>query len=134
MTGRINVLLSQIIQDEVLAEEIEMHKGLDNNQIPLPLQRFQSYIMELKPEINLDEKTTSLTKAISSCMRDSYHHARVTGSHVLECIMDAALSAVKRTQLQEASNVRVLVLLQMDYKSTELFDLLSFIVFGSHLV
>lgn len=124
MTGRINVLLSQIIQDEVLAEEIEMQRGLDNNQIPLPIQRFLSYITGLNSEFNSDEKTTHLSKAILHCMRDLYHYARVSGSHVLECIMDAALSAVKRTELQEANNVRALVLL---------LDFLLFIVSGSHL-
>ncbi|XP_038897971.1 uncharacterized protein LOC120085832 isoform X2 [Benincasa hispida] len=97
-----------IIQDEVLAEEIEIHRVLDNNQIPLPIQRFLIYVTELKPEINLDEKTAYLTKAIFSCMSDLYHYARVSGSHVLECIMDAALSAVKRTELQEANNVLLL--------------------------
>ncbi|XP_022976078.1 uncharacterized protein LOC111476590 isoform X1 [Cucurbita maxima] len=102
------VEMIQIIQDEVLAEEIEMHRGPDNNQIPLPMQRFLSNIMELKPEMNLDEKTACLTKAIFSCMRDLYHYARVSGSHVLECIMDAALSAVKRTELQEANHVLLL--------------------------
>jgi len=35
-----------------------------------------------------------------------YHYARVSGLHVLECIMDTSLSAVKREQLDEASNVR----------------------------
>lgn len=134
MTGRINVFLSQIIQDEVLAEEIEIHRGLDSHQIPLPIQRFLSYIMELKPEINLDEKTAYLTKAIFSCTRDLYHYARVSGSHVLECIMDAALSAVKRTELEEANNVCALILLLMELKSAELIVFLLFIVSGSHLV
>ncbi|KAL0553274.1 hypothetical protein IC582_007163 [Cucumis melo] len=102
------VEMIQIIQDQVLAEEIEIHRGLDNNQIPLPIQRFLSYIMELKPEISVDEKTAYLTKATFFCTSDLYHYARVSGSHVLECIMDAALSAVKRTELQEANNVLLL--------------------------
>lgn len=131
MTDRINVLLSQIIQDEVLAEEIEMHRGLDNNQIPLPVQRFLSYIMELKPEIDLDEKTMYITKAIFSCMRDLYHYARVSGSHVLECIVDAALSAVKRTELQEANNVCAFA---SNGIRKPRIDFLLFVVSGSHLV
>ena len=134
MTGRINVFLSQIIQDEVLAEEIEMHRGPDKNQIPLPIQRFLSNIMELKPEMNLDEKTACLTKAIFSCTRDLYHYARVSGSHVLECIMDAALSAVKRTELQEANHVCASVLLLMEFKSVEFIEFLLFVVSESHLI
>ncbi|KAI7994948.1 hypothetical protein LOK49_LG11G01633 [Camellia lanceoleosa] len=43
--------------------------------------------------------------ATHSCMSDMYHYARVSGLHVLECVMDTALSAVKREQLQEASTV-----------------------------
>ncbi|KNA04878.1 hypothetical protein SOVF_195620 isoform A [Spinacia oleracea] len=40
---------------------------------------------------------------ITSCMRDLYHYARVAGLHVLECVMETALSAVKNEQLEEAS-------------------------------
>ncbi|KAK9273852.1 hypothetical protein L1049_018664 [Liquidambar formosana] len=102
------VQMIQVIQDELLSEEIEMYKTLENNQIPPPLERFEKYFVELKPDSNLNDKTSSLKMAINSCMRDMYHYARVSGLHILECVMDTALSAVKREQLQEARNVLTL--------------------------
>ncbi|KAM7490346.1 hypothetical protein LguiA_033267 [Lonicera macranthoides] len=98
------VQMIQVIQDELLSEEIETYRASDSNQIPPPLERLQSCIAELKPEASVSE-TLVLKTAASSCLRDMYHYARVSGLHVLECIMDIALSAVKREQLQEASNV-----------------------------
>ena len=53
------------------------------------------------------DKTSTLSNAVKFCTRDMYHYARVSGQHVLECVMDTALSAVKREQLHEASNVCV---------------------------
>lgn len=95
----------QIIQDELLSEEIEIYRASDSNQKLPPLERLQNYISEVKPE-TLGDVTSSLKMATSSCMRDMYHYARVSGVHVLECVLNIALSAVKREQLQEASNVR----------------------------
>lgn len=94
----------QVLQDELLREEIESYRSLDNNQIPPPLECFQRYVVELELDSDFD-RTTSLTNAVSSCKRDMYHYARVSGKHVLECVMDTALSAVRREQLQEASNI-----------------------------
>ncbi|XP_030947314.1 uncharacterized protein LOC115971497 isoform X2 [Quercus lobata] len=102
------VQMIQVIQDEFLSEEIETYKALDDSQIPPPLECFQRYLAELKSDTNIHEKTSSLNVAVSSCMRDMYHYARVSNLHVLECVMDSALSAVKREQLQEASNVLML--------------------------
>lgn len=90
----------QVIQDELLSEEMEMHRASDVSWIP-PLERLQKC---LGNATDPDERTLS---AISSCMRDMYHYARVSGVHMLEYLMDTALSAVKREQLQEASNVCV---------------------------
>lgn len=101
------VQMIQAIQDEFLSEEIVTYRALDDNQIP-PLERFQRYLAELKFDTNIYEKTSSLNVAVSSCMRDMYHYARVSNLHVLECVMDCAISAVKREQLQEASNVLML--------------------------
>ncbi|KAH7574212.1 hypothetical protein JRO89_XS03G0265900 [Xanthoceras sorbifolium] len=101
-------LLQKVIQDELLSQEIKAHGALDSNQIPPPLERFQKYVAELTPGTDLNDKSSSLSMAVSSCMRDMYHYARVSGLHVLECIMNTALSAVKREQLQEASNVLLL--------------------------
>ncbi|XP_058202196.1 uncharacterized protein LOC131316773 isoform X2 [Rhododendron vialii] len=99
------VQMIQSIHDDFLAEEIEMFRVADNNQISPPLEHLQSFMANLEPEINPDERASSLRMATFSCMRDMYHYARVSGLHVLECVMDTALSAVKREQLQEASIV-----------------------------
>ena len=100
--------LLQSIQEELLSEEIEMHKVLNGNQVPPPLVRLQNFIAQMTPE-TLGSQTSSFKLVISACMRDMYHYARISGSHVLECVMDVALSAVKREQLQEASNVCALL-------------------------
>ncbi|GMP94755.1 hypothetical protein CsSME_00044082 [Camellia sinensis var. sinensis] len=99
------VQMIQVIHDDLLAEEIEMFKASDNNHIPPPLEHLQSFIANLKPETKSNE-ISSAKMATGSCMSDMYHYARVSGLHVLECVMDTVLSAVKREQLQEASTVR----------------------------
>ncbi|XP_023748497.1 uncharacterized protein LOC111896742 isoform X2 [Lactuca sativa] len=98
------VNMIQSIQEELLSEEIETHKVLNGNQIPPPLARLLSFIAQMTPDPSGDQ-TSSFKSAISACMRDMYHYARISGLHVLECVMDVALSAVKREQLQEASNI-----------------------------
>ncbi|CAL5431582.1 unnamed protein product [Camellia sinensis] len=98
------VQMIQVIHDDLLAEEIEMFKASDNNHIPPPLEHLQSFIANLKPETKSNE-ISSVKMATGSCMSDMYHYARVSGLHVLECVMDTVLSAVKREQLQEASTV-----------------------------
>lgn len=102
------VQMIQVIQDEFLSEEIETYRTSEGNQIPPPLERFQSYFVESKLDSDFNDKTSSLKMAISSCMRDMYHYARVSGLHMLELVMDTALSAAKREQLQEASNILML--------------------------
>ncbi|XP_076932004.1 uncharacterized protein LOC143597374 [Bidens hawaiensis] len=93
------VHMIQSIQEELLSDEIESHKVSNGNQIPPPLARL--LIQQMTP----GDQTSSLKLAVSACMRDMYHYARISGLHVLQCVMDVALSAVKREQLQEASNI-----------------------------
>lgn len=104
---RILCVLLQIIQDELLLQEIDSCRALDSNQIPPPLERFLRFVAELKPYMDLSDKSSALNMAFSLCMRDIFHYSRVSGLHILECIMNTALSAVMREQLQEASNVCV---------------------------
>jgi zinc finger FYVE domain-containing protein 26 len=42
---------------------------------------------------------------VNSCKQELYHFARISGEHVLEIVLKAALFAVKNERLQEASNV-----------------------------
>ncbi|XP_004303436.1 PREDICTED: uncharacterized protein LOC101291736 [Fragaria vesca subsp. vesca] len=102
------VKMIQVLQDELLSKEIEMYRSLDNNQIPPPLERLQRYLEELKPGTDVNDKTSPFSSVVAFCMRDMYHYARVSGLHLLECVIKTALSVVKREQLQEASNILLL--------------------------
>ena len=82
-----------------------MDRVQTDNFIPRPLVRLQRYLAELKPSKNVDGEALVLNEVVRSCKTEMYHYARVSGLHVLECIMDTSLSAVKREQLEEASNV-----------------------------
>lgn len=95
----------QSIQDDMLLPDSQLHLSLDNEQIPLPLECFQRYVVDLKSERNMEDKSSPMSRAINSCLRDMYHYARISGSHVLECVMCAALSSVKKEKLQEANDV-----------------------------
>ncbi|KAK4364946.1 hypothetical protein RND71_016304 [Anisodus tanguticus] len=103
------VKMIQVIHDEMILEEIESVKASESDQIPLPLQRLQKFIRELNSETTLDSTNSLLETVITSCMREMYQYARVRGVHVLECIMDTALSAVRKEELQEASNILLLL-------------------------
>ncbi|KAI3977360.1 hypothetical protein MKX01_000273 [Papaver californicum] len=112
------VKMIQVIQDELLSEELEMHRASDATWIP-PLGRLQNCFDNA---MILEERIPS---AVSSCMRDVYHYSRVSGVHMLELVMDTALSAVKREQLQEASNVLSLYPLLLPLVAVMGWDLLS---------
>uniref|UniRef100_A0A1D1Z361 Zinc finger FYVE domain-containing protein 26 n=1 Tax=Anthurium amnicola TaxID=1678845 RepID=A0A1D1Z361_9ARAE len=97
------VHMIQVIQDELRQREIEQIKVSDDNFIPLPLQKYLE-VLNLKRTATLDDETCR-SVVVRSCMKEIYHYARISGSHVLECIMETALSFVKREQLQETSDV-----------------------------
>ncbi|XP_054798123.1 uncharacterized protein LOC129303101 isoform X2 [Prosopis cineraria] len=98
------IQMIQTIHNELLSEEIEVYRAQTDNSVPPPLVRFLRYCTELRLHQVVDDKTIFLNKVVSSCKAEMYHYARVSGLHVLECVMDTALSAVKREQLEEASN------------------------------
>ncbi|XP_030492459.2 uncharacterized protein LOC115708351 isoform X1 [Cannabis sativa] len=102
---RFLIQMLQVLHDGLLLKEIELYQSLDNNQIPPPLECFQRYVKELDLDSDLRNKTLSVNSVVSSCLRDMYQYARVSRQHVLECVMDTALSAVKRNQLEETSNI-----------------------------
>ncbi|KAL3655643.1 hypothetical protein CASFOL_000039 [Castilleja foliolosa] len=102
------VQMLQLIQDGLLSEEIEAYSASEGNQTPLPLQRLQKSLAELTPETTMGDIPESYRMAINFCMRDMYHYARIKGLHVLECIMNTALSHVKEEQIQEACQVLML--------------------------
>ncbi|KAF8115499.1 hypothetical protein N665_0026s0044 [Sinapis alba] len=98
----------QGIHDDLLLPDNQLHLSLDNDQIPPPLQCFRRYLVDLKTERNIEDKNSPMSMAVNSCLRDMYHYARISGSHVLECVMCAALSYVKKEMLQEANDVLTL--------------------------
>lgn len=95
----------QGIQDDMLLPDGHLHLSLDNDQIPPPLECFRRYLVHLKTERNIEDNSSPMSMAITSCLRDMYHYARISGLHVLECVMCAALSYLKREKLQEANDV-----------------------------
>ncbi|KAL3361372.1 hypothetical protein AABB24_014332 [Solanum stoloniferum] len=102
------VKMIQVIHDEMLLEEIESVKASESDQIPLPLQHLQNFIQELNSETTLNSTNSLLETVITSCMREMYQYARVHGVHLLECVVDTALSAVRKQKLHEASNILLL--------------------------
>ncbi|XP_058075240.1 uncharacterized protein LOC131223756 isoform X2 [Magnolia sinica] len=120
------VQMFQVIQDELLTEEIEQHRASDTNFILTPLHHLLKYFgaPDLGQAAYVDDRT-SQSRVIKSCMRDMYHYARVSGLHTLECVLDTALSAVKREQLQEASTVLSLFPLLQPLVAVMGWDLLS---------
>ncbi|CAI0408532.1 unnamed protein product [Linum tenue] len=101
----------QVIQDDLLSQEIERSRTLDNSRVPPPLERFKRYLAEIRADAALSEP--SLNTAASLGMRDMYHYARVSGLHVLECIMDTALSIIRKDELQEANDAILLQVLTL---------------------
>lgn len=99
--------IMQLIQDELLSEDVEKFRALDNEKIPPPLDNFKKLLYGSKQHSELSQKMLPAKVSINACSRDMYHYARVCRLHVLECIMDTALSAIKKQHIQEASNVRV---------------------------
>lgn len=98
-------MFSQQVQDELLSEEIESCNACEGNQIPLPLQRLQKSIAESEHDNVLNETPYSLKASASLCTGEMYHYARVRGLHILERVLDTALSLVQKEQIQEASQV-----------------------------
>lgn len=98
------IQMIQAVQDELLVKEIEVFRMSDNKKLPL-LQKFQDYIKNLQLHGETNDNSISLNSAISSCQRELYHYARVAGLHVLDCVIDAALSDVEKDDLEEACNI-----------------------------
>ncbi|GAB2223083.1 hypothetical protein Droror1_Dr00017220 [Drosera rotundifolia] len=98
------VQIIQAIQDQLLVEDILATKS-SNNPMPFMLQEFLNYVAKLDSDY---DPGASKELAISSCLRDLFHFARISGLHVLECVMDAALSFVKEEKLEEASSLLLL--------------------------
>ncbi|KAJ0971286.1 hypothetical protein J5N97_019245 [Dioscorea zingiberensis] len=113
----------QVIQDELLSNEIEKHRASNVGPIPLPIQKYLR-TLSLESTANLDAKVLR-SFAIRSCIRDMYHYARISGAHILECVMDTALSAVRRECLQEASDILSLFPLLQPLVAVLGWDLLS---------
>ena len=92
----------------------------DNHILP-PLKQFQYQVQNQRVGDSSDANSFSSKMAMSACMRDVYHYARVAGLHFFECIMDTALSAVKNELLEEASCVSPSVLFLTNYFILSLF-------------
>lgn len=117
------VHMVQVIQDEMISEESEISRVAD--ALCPPLERLQSFFREFEHAAGFDVRNSYLSITISSCRKELYHYARISGLHMLECVFDTALSAVKREQFQEASNVLALYPLLQPLVAVMGWDLLS---------
>ncbi|CAH9122192.1 unnamed protein product [Cuscuta epithymum] len=102
------VQMIQAVQDELLLAEIETLRSSGSRHIPFPLLRLQNFVGELKTDTGSSERARLLNTATGSCLREMYHYARISGLHVLDCVMNTAISSVRKQELQEASNVLLL--------------------------
>ncbi|XP_057838551.1 uncharacterized protein LOC131048568 isoform X2 [Cryptomeria japonica] len=98
------------IQDDLINEEVEVKRVSNEYSFPPPLQKLDRLLKALGSghitlSINL---STAEDLVVKSCKRELYHFARVSGEHVLEVVLKAALFAVKNEHLQEASNILAL--------------------------
>ncbi|XP_078432242.1 zinc finger FYVE domain protein isoform X2 [Wolffia australiana] len=93
----------QDIQDELYEEEIKRIKLSEKDAIHLPFQKYLAVLKSGKSEA-LDEETFR-SSATKYAMRELYHYARISGLHVLGCIMDTTLSLIKQAQLHDAGDV-----------------------------
>ncbi|XP_020106086.1 uncharacterized protein LOC109722433 isoform X2 [Ananas comosus] len=116
------VQMIQLLQDEVLSEEIEQHRISDASLIPLPLKKF---LQTLAGEKVANADGNISTVAIRSFMRDLYHYARNSKTHVLKLIVDTSLSAISREQLEEANDIVSLFPLLQPLVAVLGWDLLS---------
>ncbi|KAK4796426.1 hypothetical protein SAY86_028752 [Trapa natans] len=102
------VQMIELIQDDLLSEDIEKFRALDNKNIPPPLDNFKKLLYASKQHIGSSQKMLPAKTSITACLREMYHYARVCRLHVLECIMDTSLAAVKEQCIEEASNILML--------------------------
>ena len=71
--------------------------------MPLPFTKFVE-TLSLDRRTDSDDRTL-LDAAIASCKKDLYHYCRLSGKHMLEVVLETALSSIKMEQLQEAVDV-----------------------------
>jgi zinc finger FYVE domain-containing protein 26 len=100
------VQLFQVILDDIVSEEIEDHNVSDTNRMPLPFKKFvETLSLERGTDSDDTDDRTLLDAAVTSCKKDLYHYCRLSGKHMLEVVLETALSSIKREQLQEAVDV-----------------------------
>ncbi|CAI9094379.1 OLC1v1030104C1 [Oldenlandia corymbosa var. corymbosa] len=95
----------QVIQDELLVAEIELSKASETDGVHFPFHLLRKCTANMSSDTASNDNTVGHNIVSSACIRDMFHYARVSGLHVLECVMDASLTAVRAGQLQEAGHI-----------------------------
>lgn len=93
----------QTIHDEILYDEIEQHRVSDAAALPLPISKYLKALNLANSAYTDDQTHQNFLRR--NCMIDMYHYARVSGSHILELVVETALSSVKTEAIQQASDV-----------------------------
>lgn len=98
------------ILDDLIREEAEVNRVSNEYSFPPPLQKLNRSLQALHSGCMPISENISIVEGqlVSSCKQELYHFARISGEHVMEIVLKAALFAVKSERLQEASNVLAL--------------------------
>ncbi|KAJ7536047.1 hypothetical protein O6H91_12G054900 [Diphasiastrum complanatum] len=92
--------------DAIVRQKAECFQASTEQLLPPPLQRLHERLERLREGVPL-AMGSSYVSEVLSFMGDMFHYARVNGAHVLEIVINAALSAVKNHQIQVAADVLV---------------------------
>lgn len=93
----------------MLRVELEQSKALPEELFPPPLERLHQRLQQLRNGGPLAPQALPMTEmsAIRVCLKELFQYARVEKAHVLELVVEAALSSIKDRQLQRAADVRL---------------------------
>lgn len=67
------------------------------------------YIVTHNMDPTSNDNDSAMGAAIFSCLRDMFQYSRLSGLHMLESVMNTALSAIARGNIDEACNVCVIL-------------------------
>eukprot|EP00250_Pteridium_aquilinum_P019708 c24544_g1_i1 orf=3-4136(-) len=97
----------QSAQDSFLHEAAESNKTATEPTLPPPLHYLHQCFRCLRGEDSIVSQDAGLNEGVvlRYCLRQLCHYSRVTGAHMFDMVMDAALSAIKTQQFQKAVDI-----------------------------
>lgn len=97
-------------QNSSLQDAAEVVRASNEPSVPPPLYSLHECLKCLRGETNTVSQGASLAEgvAVNYCLRQLSHYSRATGAHMLERVLDAALSAIKSCKFQMAADILAL--------------------------